>query len=69
MVPPGGPGNHYVRQVARLKSALYEVLTQEDVIAVAKRMLSKALAGDVAAARLIFGVRHRGAWPAPSTPG
>jgi hypothetical protein len=51
---PGGPGNPYVRQVARLKSALYEALTQDDIRAVVQRMRDKALAGDVAAARLLL---------------
>jgi hypothetical protein len=51
---PGGPGNPYVRQVARLKNALYQALTEDDIRAVAHRLRDKALAGDVAAARLLL---------------
>jgi hypothetical protein len=52
---PGGPGNPFVRQIALLKSALYEALTAEEIAAVVQAMLEKARGGDVAAARLILG--------------
>jgi hypothetical protein len=51
---PGGPGNPYVRQVARLKAALYEALTEDDIRAVVRTMRDKALRGDAAAARLVL---------------
>jgi hypothetical protein len=51
---PAGPGNPYVRQVARLKAALYQALTEDDIRAVAQKLRDKALAGDVAAARLLL---------------
>jgi hypothetical protein len=51
---PGGPGNPHARQVARLKSALHEALTEEGIAAVARAMLEKAQEGDVAAARLLL---------------
>jgi hypothetical protein len=51
---PGGPGNPYVKQVAALKAALYESLTTDDIRAVMWKMREEALAGDVAAARLLL---------------
>ena len=49
---PGGPGNPLARQIGRLRSALHEALTVEDMGRVVRAMLQKAQAGDVAAARL-----------------
>jgi hypothetical protein len=51
---PGGPGNPYAKQVAALKAALFEALTREDIQAVVRRMIGEALAGNVAAARLLL---------------
>lgn len=51
---PGGPGNPYVRQVAQLKAALYEALSESDIAAVAQTMVKRAVEGDVAAARLVL---------------
>ena len=50
----GGPGNPHARQVALLKSALHEALTEDGIAAVARAMLEKAKQGDVAAARLLL---------------
>ena len=49
---PGGPGNPLARQIGRLRSALHEALTVEDLGRVVRAMVKKAQAGDVAAARL-----------------
>jgi hypothetical protein len=49
---PGGPGNPLARQIGRLRSALHEALTEEEMVRVVRAMLKKAQAGDVAAARL-----------------
>jgi hypothetical protein len=51
---PGGPGNPFVKQVAALKGALYESLTPHDIRAIMQKMRDRALAGDVAAARLVL---------------
>jgi hypothetical protein len=51
---PGGPGNPYVKQVAALKASLYEALTPADIRAVMAKMRDEALAGSVAAARLLL---------------
>jgi hypothetical protein len=50
----GGPGNPFARQVAALRRALIESITEEDIRAVAARLLEGAKAGDVAAARLLL---------------
>src|SRR6266487_718296 len=51
---PGGIGNPHARKVAALRSALLKTVTEEDVIAVAQRLIEQAKEGDVAAARLLF---------------
>jgi hypothetical protein len=51
---PGGPGNPFARRTAQLRRVLSEAVTDEDVEAIAKRLLEQAKAGDVAAARLLL---------------
>ena len=51
---PGGPGNPHAQQVARLRSALHQALTEDAIAAVAQAMLKKAQGGDVGAARLLL---------------
>ncbi len=47
----GGPGNPYAASVARLRTALIEAVTPEDVAAIARALVAQAKAGDVAAVR------------------
>lgn len=47
----GGPGNPYVRQVAALRSALLNAVTPDDIDAVIRALIKKALEGDVPAIR------------------
>ena len=51
---PGGPGNPHAAQVGRLRSALLDAVTLEDMRAVALALVEKAKAGDIAAARVLF---------------
>jgi hypothetical protein len=51
---PGGPGNPFARQVAQLRAALLKAVTPADIEAIARTLLEKARAGDVAAARLLL---------------
>jgi hypothetical protein len=51
---PGGPGNPFARRTAHLRRVLSMAVTEEDVEAIAKRLLEQAKAGDVAAARLLL---------------
>jgi hypothetical protein len=51
---PGGPGNPFARRTAQLRRVLSMAVTEEDIAAVAKRLLEQAKAGDVAAARLLL---------------
>ena len=51
---PGGPGNPYGRAVAAFRRALYAALTPEDVAALVRSLRNAALAGNVAAVRLLL---------------
>ncbi len=48
---PGGPGNPHAAQVARLRSAMLEAVSEADIKAVARRLVKLALEGDVPAIR------------------
>jgi hypothetical protein len=47
----GGPGNPLGGKVARLRSALVEAVTEEDIQAIAARLVTGAREGDLAATR------------------
>ena len=48
---PGGPGNPHSRRVAALREALLESVTESDIRAVSKALVSKAKGGDIPAVR------------------
>jgi hypothetical protein len=48
------PGNPFARQVAALRSALLACVSAEDIAALARMLLERAKAGDVAACKLLF---------------
>jgi len=48
---PGGPGNPHAASVARLRAALVEAVTPDDVAAIARALVTQAKGGDVAAVR------------------
>jgi hypothetical protein len=48
---PGGPGNPHGRRVADLRAALLDAVTLEDIHAVAKALVARAKAGEVATIR------------------
>ncbi len=50
----GGPGNPYVRQIAKLRSALVGAVTEDDVRAITRRLVDNAKNGDLKATRLLF---------------
>ena len=50
----GGPGNPLGGQVARLRSALVEAVTEDDITAIAQKLVEMAKAGDVAAIREVL---------------
>ncbi len=50
----GGPGNPFARQVARLRQALLDSVTAADMAAVARRLLTLALEGNVQAGKLLL---------------
>jgi hypothetical protein len=51
---PGGPGNPFARQVALLRKALIAAVSPDDFTAIAGKLKDKALAGDLAATKLLF---------------
>ena len=51
---PGGPGNPYAKQVARIRSLITDAVSEEDLRAVIGALVAKARGGDVSAARVLF---------------
>jgi hypothetical protein len=51
----GGPGNPFARQVALLRKALIAAVSADDIAAIAEKLKEKALAGDLAAIKILFG--------------
>jgi hypothetical protein len=50
----GGPGNPYARRCAALRKAAAQAISDEDLVALMRKLLQQALGGDVAAARLVL---------------
>ncbi|MDZ4685022.1 MAG: hypothetical protein SH850_08020 [Planctomycetaceae bacterium] len=50
----GGPGNPHAGRVSKLRAALLNAITEDDITAVAKAIVESAKLGDVAAAKLLF---------------
>lgn len=51
---PGGPGNPFARRVARLRSLLLDAVSDDDLQAIAAKLVERAKAGDLAAAREVL---------------
>lgn len=51
---PGGPGNPHAARVAKLRSALLDAVSEEDVVAVVQALVTEAQAGNTAAAREVL---------------
>ncbi|MFO0865380.1 MAG: hypothetical protein U0744_12145 [Gemmataceae bacterium] len=50
----GGPGNPYARRVAKLRQAVMEECTEDDLREVTRSMINLAKRGDKAAAKLVY---------------
>lgn len=50
----GGPGNPHASETAKLRAALLKEVKEGDVQAIIRKMIAKAKAGNVDAARLVF---------------
>ena len=50
----GGPGNPFARQIARLRKALLDAVSEADLVEVIEMLRRKAKEGDVAAAKLLL---------------
>jgi hypothetical protein len=51
---PGGPGNPFARQVAKLRQALIDAVTPQDIQKVAAKLIELAAEGNVQAAKLLL---------------
>jgi len=51
---PGGPGNPFARQVAKLRKVIINRLTEEDLLAITEALLARAKEGSVGAAKLLL---------------
>ena len=51
---PGGPGNPHAGQVARLRSAMLEAVTPDDLRAVTRKLVEMAIGGDLKAVDLLL---------------
>ncbi len=50
----GGPGNPHARQVAKLRSALLNAVTEEDMDAIVRKLVEQAKEGDIHAAKEVI---------------
>ncbi len=50
----GGPGNPYVRHVAKIRSVLMSAVSDDDLVQMVRALVEKAKAGDVMAAREVL---------------
>src|SRR5213076_864021 len=64
---PGGPGNPFARQVAKLRQVILNRLTEEDLLAITEALLAKAKEGSVGAAKLLlaYGIGKPASAPDP----
>ena len=51
---PGGPGNPHAAQVAKLRSALLNAVSAEDVEAIIQEVLKRAKEGELRAAKMVL---------------
>ncbi len=64
----GGPGNPYARQVAAFRRAVHRAVSEEDIEEIARVVKEKAKAGDMGAARLLYGYSMGRAIQPPTDP-
>jgi len=51
---PGGPGNPHSRQVADIRRAMVEAVSEDDLQAIVATLIAKAKAGNIMAAREVL---------------
>jgi hypothetical protein len=51
---PGGPGNPLAVRVSKLRSALLNAVTEDDMREIVRKLVSLAKDGDTVAARILF---------------
>lgn len=50
----GGPGNPHAKRVAKLRSALLDAVTEDDLQAIIAALVRKAKGGDIMAAKILL---------------
>lgn len=51
---PGGPGNPHAGKVGKLRTALVEAVTEQDIADIVSALVKAAKSGDIPAAKLLF---------------
>ncbi len=51
---PGGPGDPFAQRTAKLRSAMLNAVTEDDVAAIIRKLVAEAKDGDVSAAREVL---------------
>lgn len=51
---PGGPGNPHAGKVGKLRTALVEAVTEQDIKDIVSELVKAAKSGDIPAAKLLF---------------
>jgi hypothetical protein len=63
---PGGPGNPHARHCARMLALLRASISDDDMVAIIRKLVEKARAGDVSAAKLLMSYQLGKPAPAPN---
>src|SRR6516165_3300214 len=63
---PGGPGNPHARHCARMLALLRASISDEEIVAIIRALVAKAVDGDVSAAKLIMSYQLGKPLPAPN---
>src|SRR5262249_50778397 len=50
----GGPGNPYAKLTATMRSTLLNTVTEDDIQRIARKLVDKAIEGDIVAAREVL---------------
>jgi hypothetical protein len=63
---PGGPGNPHARHCARMLALLRASISDEEMVAIIRALVAKAVEGDIGAAKLIMSYKLGKPAPAPN---
>src|SRR5262245_21497775 len=63
---PGGPGNPHARHCARMLALLRASISDEEMVAIIRALVAKAVDGDISAAKLVMSYKLGKPAPAPN---